>query len=388
MKKKVLLRAPVLTHSGYGVHSRQVFKWLEKKDIELFVQPLMWGDTPWMIDSKDALTSRIMSKTRVPEGVKFDYTFQLQLPNEWDSNLGHYNFGMSAMVESNIANPEWVNHCNKMNCIIAPSSHAKMSITNSGKVTVPFKVIPESFIEEIEIGENKEIDLSHIKTDFNFLMFGQITGNTSESDRKNTFQSLKWICDTFKNDKDVGVIIKTNCGKNTVQDRYRTREMLSGLMSSFRPGDFPKVYLLHGNMESSEVASLYRSSKIKALVSFTRGEGFGLPILEAAASDLPIITTNWSGHLDFMNRGKFIGVDYDLVDVPKERIDNKIFVKGSRWAEPREFMAKKALKKFRDASEIPKQWAENLGQIIREEYSQSAIEKKYDQLLVDLDLVL
>ena len=132
MKKKVLLRAPVLTVSGYGVHARQVFHWLDKKDIELCVQPLMWGETPWMVNSGDPIVANIMSKTKVPEGVKFDYTFQLQLPNEWDPSLGHYNFGMSAMVESDIANPEWVTNCNKMNCIIAPSSHAKKSITSSG----------------------------------------------------------------------------------------------------------------------------------------------------------------------------------------------------------------------------------------------------------------
>ena len=88
------------------------------------------------------------------------------------------------------------------------------------------------------------------------------------------------------------------------------------------------VYLLHGAMSDDEIAGLYRNDKIKALVAPTRGEGYGLPLLEAAASGLPVMATNWSGHKDFLNTGKWINFDYRLQDVAKQKIDNNIFAAG------------------------------------------------------------
>ena len=387
MKKKVLLRAPVLTMSGYGVHARQIFKWLVKKDIDLFIQPLRWGDTPWMINRKIPIVKEIMDRTNMQDCKEYDYSFQLQLPNEWDPKLAKYNVGMSAMVETDICNPEWVDACNKMDCVITLSSHARNVLAFSDKLQKEIHVVPESYVEAIDtIQDSSLMSLDHGETDFNFLVFGQITGDSDATDRKNTFKTLEWICSTFKNDKNVGIVIKTNCGKNTVQDKHQARNMLSSALSRVRTSNFPKVYLIHGSLEDEEVASLYKNPKIKALVSLTKGEGFGLPILEAAASDLPVIATNWSGHLDFMNRGKFIKIDYDLQEVNSKKIDNKIFMKGSKWAQPREIFVKKALKKFRSSHEIPEQWAVDLGKTLREEYSQSSVEKKYDELFASMEI--
>ena len=62
--KKVLLRAPLLTNSGYGIHSRQLFSWLyNKKDVELTVECVQWGRTPWILDTdqEDGIYGKIMS---------------------------------------------------------------------------------------------------------------------------------------------------------------------------------------------------------------------------------------------------------------------------------------------------------------------------------------
>ena len=99
---RVLLRAPVLTVSGYGVHSRQIFKWLESRDdVELYVQPLNWGNTTWMInpDMEGGLVQRIMDKSKDFSG-KYDLSFQVQLPDEWDPSIASKNVGVSAFVET------------------------------------------------------------------------------------------------------------------------------------------------------------------------------------------------------------------------------------------------------------------------------------------------
>lgn len=380
-KKKVLLRAPVLTQSGYGVHSRQIARWLLSKDIDLHVQALMWGGTPWLInrDSHNGLIGKLMDKSIDPSGQLYDATVQVQLPNEWDPNLGKANIGVTAAVETDVCHPAWVQACNKMSAIVVPSKHSLMSLTNSGKLEIPTHVIPESYPDEIAQKSHTKVDDIKFNTDFNFLFVGQITGKNSENDRKNIFYTIKWFCEAFSKDKDVGLIIKTNTGRNTKIDRQVVTSILKSVLNEInRKDNCPKVYLLHGDMSDAEMASLYRHPQIKALVSLTRGEGYGLPLLEAAASALPVIATNWSGHLDFMNKGKFIAVDYKLDNVHASRVDDAIFVKSAKWANVLEEDFKKKITKFRTAATTPKEWALDLSKKILEDYSQDAINKLYD----------
>jgi len=330
------------------------------------------------------LIGEIMQRSHSVESMPtMDVSIQVQLPNEWEPNLAKVNVGVSAWVETDVCNPEWITAANKMTEIVVPSEFTKQIILNTGKVTVPIHVIPEAFIEQVEKEELPVIPLE-VDTAFNFLMVGQITGREPESDRKNTLHTLKWLCEAFENDPSVGVIIKTNSARSTSIDRLHTRRTLEQAVKQIRKGDYPKIHFLHGELSSDEMAALYRHPTIRAFVSMTRGEGWGLPILEAAASGLPVIATNWSGHLDFLSRGRFIPVNYMLMPIPDSKVDNKIFVKGARWANPDENDAKSKLLKFRKKPELPKQWADELKAIMLAEFSQKAINELYTQKLGQL----
>ena len=200
--KRVLLRAPLLSISGYGVHSRQIFKWLEnRKDIELAVSIVPWGDTSWMLnhEMEDGMIGRIMSKSMPMENP--DITYQVQLPDEWDPNLGKVNVGVSAWIETDKCSQKWIESANRMDHLIVPTEFTASVIKNTGGCMVPISVVSESYNENI-VSEDSVFELD-IDTSFNFLMVGQFTGSAPENDRKNLFYTIKWICEEFKDDKDV-----------------------------------------------------------------------------------------------------------------------------------------------------------------------------------------
>jgi len=386
-KKKVLLRAPALTQSGYGVHSRQIARWLlSLSEVDVKFQALHWGNTPWIInkDFYDGLIGDLMNRSVDPTGQHYDVSIQVQLPNEWDSSLATKNIGITAVVETDICNPDWIRACNRMTCIIVPSHHCKKVLENSGKLTVPVHVVPESFPDVVNQNLPTKIDELKFQTDFNFLVVGQITGKNAESDRKNIFYTIKWFCENFQDDENVGLVLKTNMGRNTKIDRKIVASTLRAVLAEINKKVFPRVYLIHGELSDAEMTSLYKHPQIKALISLTRGEGFGLPILEAAACSLPVIATNWSGHLDFLNRGKFISIDYKIDNVHSSRVDNEIFVKNSKWANPLGDDFKKKITKFRNAHSTPKDWAIDLSKKIIENYSFQEISKNYSEVLREI----
>ena len=385
--KSVLLRAPLLTHSGYGVHARQIAKWLfrvatETHQLDITTEPLVWGKTHMLIDpeAEDGLIGQILQASGNKKNF-YDVTIQLQLPNEWNPFAGNFNIGVTAGVETDKCNPAWIECINRMDMIVVPSEFTKQTFLNTGEVTVPIVVVPESFPDGL-LSEAASVDLG-LSTKFNFLVVGQLTGNNTENDRKNLPFTMKWLAETFADCPDVGIVVKTNSGAQTQLDKQNVRNVFSKIVGEIvgPKNKGPKFYLLHGHMTDEEMHGLYTHPDIKALVTFTHGEGYGLPIVEAAACDLPVIATNWSGHLEFLKHGRFIPVDHNLTTIPASRVDNQIFMKDAKWANPVELDAKQRLKKFYSGSQIPKQWATELGTKIREHYCFDAVARIYSEVL-------
>lgn len=381
MKRKVLLRGPLLTSSGYGEHSRQFFRWLESRDdLDVKVQCLNWGNTTWYInpDIEDGLMGRIMQKTAISPGEKFDISIQVQLPDEWDPSIANYNIGVSAFIETNRCTYEWFKRCKNMDRVIAPSNHAQKSLSVFGKPDTELNMINECYNPLIN-KPDYSFDIK-LKTDFNFLVISQLTGKNSETDRKNILNTIKSFCEVFEGDKDVGLVIKTNLGRATTKDRKHTKTMLERIVKETRQSAFPKVYMVHGLLSPREIGSLYRHKKIKGLVSLTRGEGYGLPLLEASVTGMPVIATNWSGHLDFLG-DSFVKIDYKLKRIPEEKVDNRIFQSGMMWADPDLDDFKNKIIDFKDNYKTHKKNAKKLSKMNSGKFSQSSFNKIMDGII-------
>ncbi len=383
----VIVRGPLLSCTGYGEHSRQVFQWALSKGWNVYAIIVPWGMCTYHINpnTQKGLIGKVMECSMpFPEGVAAGLSLQIQLPDEWDPGLAKKNIGITAGVEADRCSQNWVEACKRMDHVIVPSEFTRSVFTNSGLEQSKISCVPESYTcghEKTQGYQSIKAGIESLPTKFNLLVFGQLTGQTPETDRKNTFYCLKWISEVFRNDPDVGIIVKTNMGRLTVQDREITTNIFLQLLKEIRQGPYPRFYLAHGLMDNNEITALYEAETVKALIAPTRGEGWGLPILDAAVCGLPVMATAHSGHMDFMKKVKFLDLDYDEIPVPQIKLDGRCFVEGAKWVEPREGNFKSRLTKLRKGSSKPKEWAMEAAPTLQEEYSLPSIFKEYDSVL-------
>jgi glycosyltransferase involved in cell wall biosynthesis len=355
VKKKILLKGPLLTRSGYGEQARFALRALRSRpDIfEVFIQPLQWGMTSWLID-RDAEREWIdqtIEKTIgfIQQGGTFDMSLQVTIPNEWEK-LAPVNVGYTAGIETTKVAHQWIQKGNEMDQIIVVSQHSKQIFKNTEyaginpqtnesvnlqlQTPIEFVNYPVKTFDKLP---SLELDL---KTDINFLVIAQTTP------RKNLRNTIKWFLEEFA-DEEVGLIIKTNKAKNCLLDRELVMSELQSFVRSI-PTTKCKVYLLHGDMTDEEMHALYTHEKVSAFLALPHGEGFGLPIFEAAYTGIPVVATGWSGQLDFLcdenGKERFYNVAFDLNAVQDEVVWDGVIIKESMWAYAREVSAKEKLR--------------------------------------------
>jgi glycosyltransferase involved in cell wall biosynthesis len=351
MKKLCVVSCPIATRSGYGSRSRDFVRSLievKGDEWDIKILPQRWGNTPQnALTSEDLdLTSRfVMSQmTQKP-----DIWIQITIPNEFQP-VGHYNIGVSAVIETTEASPAFIEGCNRMDLTIVSSEHSKSTLgatydrmdqntkqkVGELKLEKPVEVLFEGFDETIydnKLPILKSVNdvLSVVKEDFAFLFVGHWLQGNLGNDRKNIGTLVHSFFNTFKNkSKKPALILKTSITAPSITNVHEIRKRIEMIKNTIDSKNLPNVYILDGDLSDEEMNSLYNHSKVKAHVSFTRGEGFGRPLLEACVSGKPIIASNWSGHLDFLNKDYnfLVGGQLDNVD---ESAANDWIRKESKW---------------------------------------------------------
>jgi glycosyltransferase involved in cell wall biosynthesis len=348
MKPTLVFQGPIFTRSGYGDHCRDLMKSLRKMDkYDIKIIPLRWGNTPQnQVDGESEFGRWMLERVITEITEKPDVFFQVSVANEFEPK-GHYNIGVTAGVETTIAPKDFIDGSNKMNLIIVPSNFTKQNlggtvyqqkdnetgqIVGEIKTTTPIEVLFEGVDTEIfSKGSGKDI-LADVKEDFNFLIVGHWLKGSLGQDRKDIGMAIKTFATVFQytpKDKRPGLIIKTSSAGFSVIDREATREKIESVVKSF--GDkCPSIYLVHGDMEEADMSNLYHHPKVKSMISFAKGEGYGRPMAEFTLTGKPIIASGWSGQLDFLPAEHSVLLEGNLTAVDESASD-QFLMKEAQW---------------------------------------------------------
>jgi glycosyltransferase involved in cell wall biosynthesis len=345
MRKPFLLfRGPVKTRSGYGAHSRDLLEALYKMEtFDIKIDSCGWGSTPLTALEEDNVFHKWIDANIITNlATQPDIYVQVTVPNEFQ-RVGKFNIGVTAGIETTVAPKNWVDGCNKMDMIIATSEFSKDVLLSTvynetdnvtGKlikqhrIEKPVHVLFEGIDTTIYNNVYSGIDLD-IKEDFAYLFVGHwLKGNIGQ-DRKDVGMLIRCFVEAFKGQEDMpALILKTSSASFSVKQREEFRKKIEDIVG--KTENPPSIYLLFGDLSNKEMNELYNHPKVKSMVSITKGEGFGRPMLEFTMTGKPVIASNWSGHKDFLPMDKAIMIGGKLTDVDDSAIDDFI-LKGSKW---------------------------------------------------------
>ena len=349
-KPLAVVSCPIDTYSGYGARARDFVKALINLDkYEVKVLSQRWGNTRFGYledhNELDLISKIIPNLTSKP-----DIWFQITVPNEFQP-IGTYNIGVTAGMETTLVHPTWIDGCNRMDLILTSSEHSKTVFessrfeekdknNNNSIRKIQLQKPVEVLFEGVDISkyfETKDtLDLSGIEEDFTFLFVGHWLQGDLGHDRKNVGLLIKSFLETFKNKlKQPALLLKTSMVGSSIMDQEALKKKIDLIRSTVK-GKLPNVYLIHGDLSDSEINLLYNHPKVKAMVSLTKGEGFGRPLLEFTTTGKPVMASGWSGQKDFLTVENSLLIGGELEQVHKSGAVKDMILTEAQWFKPNE----------------------------------------------------
>jgi hypothetical protein len=356
-KQYCVISCPIDTYSGYGSRARDFVKAiyeLKKDEWQIEILAQRWGSTPWRYinDHREewGWLEPMINKTQQLRQQP-DVWIQVTIPNEFQP-IGKFNIGVTAGIETTLCDHTWLEGLNRMNLNLVSSNHAKevfkgtsfeqkdqtgrviSKISLQKPVEVLFegadlnKYFHKEKLDKTELVEN----LNQIKESFNYLFVGHWLSGEFGEDRKNVGLTIKAFLETFKDKKSKpGLVLKCSGGGASIMDRDQLLEKIDSIKKSVNSKDLPNVYLLHGELEDGDMNDLYNHEKIKAMISLTKGEGFGRPLLEFSLCKKPIIASNWSGHIDFLDKEFCSLISGEVKQIHPSAVIQNMLIPESGW---------------------------------------------------------
>ena len=350
MKPLFVISSPFDTYSGYGARSRDLIKAIietDKYNVKLMSQ--RWGNTPFGFCEDNPewkfLIDLILNNNQLTQ--QPDIWAQVTIPNEFQS-IGKFNIGFTAGIETTLCAGDWIEGMNKMDLNIVSSEHSKKvfietqfekrnkqtnELEGHVKLEKPIEVLFEGANTDIYKVLDTPCSLDFdIKEKFAYLFVGHWMQGDLGEDRKNIGLLVKAFYETFKNKTNKpALILKTSQISSSYVDREEILKKIKLIKKTVNSNNLPNIYLLHGEFTDEEMNEIYNHSKVKAMISLTKGEGFGRPLLEFTLTKKPLITTghylkdvfeNYKNYTEKAKRQAYKSKNEFSWDKMKEKIDS------------------------------------------------------------------
>ena len=404
-KPFVVVSCPLDTFSGYGSRSRDVVRALlksEKYDVKVLSQ--RWGSTPYgFLDPNDPEDKKLLD-TIIPSPLQRqpDVWIQITVPNEFQK-IGKFSIGITAGIETDVCTHQFIEGCNRMDLVLGSSKHTvdvfkrtqydKKDKDGNSQGSVKLETPVDILIEGLDLEKYYHIEpkklpktelvksLDTIDESFCFLFVGHWLQGSIGEDRKNVGLMLKTFLETFKNkSKRPALVMKTMSGPASIMDREEILKRIDAVRKGVN-GTLPNVYLLHGEIEDEDMNHLYNHPKVKAMISLTKGEGFGRPLLEFTQSKKPVIASNWSGHLDFLNSEFASLVPGELKEIHSSAVQENLLIEKSKWFSPDINFVSLLLKDYVNGYKQYQVNGKRLGYYCKTNFSFDIMQKKLEEVL-------
>ena len=390
--RTAVISSPVATQSGYGHHAREVIKqFIDKRgdewDIKLLSMP--WGHTPFTYPIPFDWQSRFVP---LPLTSQPDIWVQITVPNEFQS-IGKYNIGVTAGTEGDVCPAEWIDKINQMQVTIVPSEFTKSVFESTAKasgklITTKLQVVPEYFDDTIYNNKNVTTTvagLDDINESAAFLSVGHWLQGQLGEDRKNVGGLIHCFFNTYKNKKDApALILKTSGATYSVTDRMEIESRINQVRDLFPNTKLPSIYLLHGDLTNAEMNALYNHPKVKAMLSFTKAEGFGRPLLEFATTGKPIIAPHYSGPVDFLKKDFMCALPGVLSPI-HPTAQNEFLIADAKWFTVDYVFAGKMMQEVLKNYKTWKDLATRQRYFVNTNFTETSVAKRYDEVLQIID---
>lgn len=356
-KPLAVVSCPLDTYSGYGARARDFVKALialNKYEVKTLSQ--RWGNTRYGYledHNEDELASTIIPNV----GKKPNLWIQCTVPNEFQP-VGEYNIGLTAGMETTLIHQSWIEGCNRMDLVLTSSEHSRKvftevkydikdnrtkQIVKKIKLDKPIEVLKEGAdLNKYFAKSTTNFDLSSIKESFCYLLVGHWMQGDLGQDRKNVGYTIKSFLETFKNKKNPpALILKTQTVGSSILDKDRVLKKIDDIRNTVK-GTLPNIYLITGDLTDTQMNELYNNPKVKVMVSHTKGEGFGRPLLEFSLTGKPLIASGWSGQVDFLDNQRAVLIGGKLTNVHKSAAVKDMILEQSQWFTPDDVQVGKA----------------------------------------------
>jgi len=304
-------RGPADDMGGYGKMNHYCLKGLGKKmhiELDMHNIPSIRNTIPLSKDLQEMLNNKVDPKSPAVWAI---------MPPKFPTRQGKIVY--FTMLESGTVHPSFLKKLNYADEVWVPSQSNFDILSNDKEFKSKLIKIPLG----VDTSLYKPIDRSLIKKEkFNIKTKGFVFLSVfGWSLRKGNDVLLKSYLKSFSKNDDVTLLIVSRLnGSSSVENIKRIRDEISSYIKTFskNPENHPHIVHVGVGIPEADMPSLYNLCDCFVLPS--RGEGYGLPMVEAGACSLPVISTRCGGQLEFLNDSNSYLIDIDGYGVEKQEI--------------------------------------------------------------------